>query len=60
MKQALILIDEINRKREAIRKTKSEHLFADYCKSIGSDIAELKEYCSYRGIDFKELESRIV
>lgn len=60
MKQALILVDEINSKREAIRKTKSEHLFADYCKSIESDISELKEYCKYRGIDFNELESRIV
>ena len=60
MKQAKLLVNEINRKRQAIRKTKSKHLIADYHKSIKSDIFELKEYCTYRGIDFRALADGIV
>jgi hypothetical protein len=60
MRQAKLLVDEINRKRQAIRKTNSKHLIADYHKSIKSDIFELKEYCDYRGIDFKVLADSIV
>lgn len=60
MKQAKILIAEINRKKEAIGKTKSKHLITDYKKSIRSDISELKEYCKYRGIDFNEVERLIL
>ena len=60
MKQAKLLINEINRKKEAICKTKSKHLIADYRKSIKSDISELKEYCEYKGIDFKVLVVGIV
>lgn len=55
MKQALILVSEIKRMREAITKTRSKHLINDYKKSISRNIQDLKEYCSYRGINFEEL-----
>lgn len=60
MKQALILIDEINRKKAAVKITDSEYLKRDYLKSISSDIEELKTYCEYRGYDFSELEKRLM
>lgn len=59
MKQALILIDEINRKKVALTKAKSQYIRNDYSKSIRSDIEELKEYCSYKGLDFSDLRARI-
>ena len=60
MKQALKFIDEINRKLTAIKKTESPFLSTDYMKSINSDIAELKEYCNYRGLDFDKLKEKII
>ena len=53
MKQALILMKEINRKREAIKNSKSEHLKHDYKTRIKRDLQELKEYCGYKGLDYK-------
>lgn len=55
MRQALKLVDEINRKREAIRQTKSTYLINDLYKSIRADMFELKDYCKFKGIDFKEV-----
>lgn len=55
MKQALILIEEINRKRKAVQETKSQYLKNDYSKRIRADMFELKDYCKYRGLKFKEL-----
>lgn len=60
MKQAEILVKEINRKIIAIKESKSRYLISDYLKSIESDTRELKEYCSYKGIDFKEVEKKII
>lgn len=60
MKQAIKVINEINRKREAIRNTKSTPLINDYSKSIKSDMLELKEYCRYKGIDFNKLTEGII
>ena len=59
MKQALIFIDEINRKKSALQKTKSQYLKNDYSKSIRQDIKELKSYCEYKGLDFQELKRRL-
>lgn len=59
MKQALKFIDEINRKKLALQKTKSKYLRHDYSKSIDQDIRDLKEYCNYKGIDFDELSTRL-
>lgn len=55
MEQALKVVDEINRKREAIRKTNSAYLINDYCKSIRSDMFELRDYCKFKGISFRKL-----
>ena len=55
MKQALILVDEINRKRKAIDETKSIYLKSDYLKSISDDIRELKTYCKYKKISFAKV-----
>ena len=55
MEQALLLIDEINRKKEAIRKTKSTYLINDYYKSVRADMFELRDYCKYKGLDFKKV-----
>ena len=59
MKQALILVGEINRKRQVIKQTKSKHLKADYTKSIRGDIRELRTYCKYKKIYFPTLEKLI-
>ena len=53
MEQALKLVDEINRKKEAIGKTKSTYLRNNYYKSIRSDMFELRDYCKFKGLDFK-------
>lgn len=60
MKQAKILIDEINRKKEAVKKTNSQHLKRDYNKSIQADLRELREYCLYRGLDYYELIKGVI
>lgn len=56
MKQAQKFIDEINRKKEAMRKTKSMRLFNDYRKSIRDDLFELRDYCKFKGLDFNEIK----
>lgn len=55
MKQALKLVDEINRKNEAIRKTKSTYLRNDLYKSIRSDMFELRDYCEFKGLDLNKI-----
>ena len=59
MKQALKFIEEINRKKLALQKTKSTYLKNDYSKSIRQDMEDIKEYCEYKGLDFKELIKRL-
>jgi hypothetical protein len=55
MKQALKLVDEINRKKNAILETRSSYLRNDYAKSISADISELRDYCNFKGLDFNEV-----
>lgn len=60
MKQALIMINEINRKKAALKNTTSNYLKRDYARSIWSDTEELKEYCSYKGLNFEEIRKLIL
>lgn len=53
MKNAKKMVAEIDRKKRALRNTKSEHLERDYRKSIYSDLKELRDYCKFKGLDFK-------
>ena len=53
MKQALKLVAEINRKNEKIRQTRSSYVRNDLYKSIRSDMFELRDYCKFKGLDFK-------
>lgn len=55
MKQALKVVDEIERLKRATEKTKSTHLKNDYSKAIRRLTAELKEYCGYKKLDFNEV-----
>ena len=59
MKQALKMIEEITRKKDALKSTSSKYLKRDYSRSIWSDLQELKEYCSYKGIDYESLIKQI-
>lgn len=54
MKQALIHLEEINRLKDAISRTKSQKLRNDYSKAIKRKKAELREYCKYKNINLKE------
>ena len=42
-------IAEMNRLKDAIARTESEHLKNDYCKSLKRMQNELKEYDRYKG-----------
>lgn len=55
MKQALKVVKEIERLKWAIYKTNSEYIIRDYSKQIVKLIKELKEYCKYKKLDYKEV-----
>lgn len=55
MKAAKRQVEEINRVKTAIEKTESAHLKNDYAKNINRLTAELREYCGYRGYDFRRV-----
>lgn len=55
MKAALRQVEEIKRQKAALLKTESKYLQRDYSKSIKRLEAELREYCSFRGIDYKAI-----
>ena len=55
MKQALKVVEEIERLKGAIEKTNSAHLKNDYSKGIRKLTAELKEYCGYKKLNFNEV-----
>lgn len=55
MERALKFVDEINRKNEAIRKTKSTYLRNDLYKSVRADMFELRDYCKFKGLDLNEI-----
>ena len=55
MKAAMRQVEEIDRLKEAIRKTNSNYLKNDYAKNMRTLKRELKEYCRYRGIDYQRV-----
>ena len=55
MKAAKRQVEEIKRLEEAISKTKSTYLKNDYSKNARTLKAELREYCGYRGFDYKKV-----
>lgn len=57
--QALIMVEKIRQKKEALKRTASKRLQNDYTKSIKSDFRELKEYCGYKGLNFERFEEFI-
>ena len=48
-------IAEMKRLRDAFNKTKSTYLKNDYAKAIRRMQGELREYCRYRGLSYKEV-----
>lgn len=48
-------VEEIKRLYGAINKTSSKHLKNDYTKNIKALKRDLKEYCSYKGYNYKEI-----
>ena len=57
MKAAINQVKEINRLKEAIDKTQSKYLIRDYKKRIHNLKKELREYCTYRNINYHKLMS---
>lgn len=55
MNAALRQVDEIKRQKAALLKTESKYLRRDYSKSIKRLESELREYCAFRGIDYKAI-----
>lgn len=55
MKAAMRQVAEINRVSEAIKNTQSPYLKRDYEKNLRRLKKELREYCYYRGFNFKQI-----
>ena len=55
MEKAISHAKEILRMQAAIAKTNSEHLKADYKKSIKRKTRELEYYCQMKGVDTCEV-----
>lgn len=55
MKAVVRQLEEIKRVKEAIKKTDSPYLKQDYQKHLRRLENELREYCYYRGFNYKEI-----
>lgn len=55
MRAVVRQLEEIKTLEEAIQRSKSKHLKTDYSKRISRLKKELKEYCYYRGLNFREI-----
>ena len=55
MKAANELIKEIKEHKEAIKASSSPYLIKDREKRIKRLERDLKEYCSYKGYDYKKI-----
>ena len=55
MKQALKVIEEIKADYKAINNSKSKFLINDKMKHIKRLKRELREYCGYKNLNYKEL-----
>ena len=58
MTEAVKFAKEIMRKKDAVKRTQSKHLKADYTKSIQKDVKELRQYCDAKGLNMKEVVAR--
>ena len=52
-------IEEIERCKKIFNSTNSVYMKNDYAKAIRRLINELREYCKYRGYNFKEIIRKI-
>lgn len=59
MKQALILIDEMNTKIDAYNRSKSPRLKRDLEKSLSKDFANLRKYCKYKQLNYFEIVEKV-
>ena len=48
-------VAEMKRLRDAFNNTQSAYLKNDYAKAIRRMQAELREYCNYKGLNYKEV-----
>lgn len=48
-------IEEIKRYKKALDKTESIYLRNDYYKKINKLFNELKEYCKYQNLNFRQI-----
>lgn len=55
MQAAKKLIEEIKRQIDACSRTQSDYLKRDYNKSIKRMKKDLREYCFYRGFNYKKI-----
>ena len=55
MKAVMRQIEEINRVKEALKKTESPYLKMDYQKNLKRLKKDLREYCYYRGYSYREI-----
>ena len=58
MTEAVKFAKEIMRKKDAVKRTQSKYLKADYTKSIQKDVKELRQYCDAKGLNMKEVVAR--
>jgi len=58
MTEAVKFAKEIMRKKDAVKRTQSKCLKADYTKSIQKDVKELRQYCDAKGLNMKEVIAR--
>ena len=55
MKAVMRHLEEIRRVEEALKKTDSPYLKQDYQKHLKRLKKDLREYCHYRGFNYKEI-----
>lgn len=55
MKQALKVIEQIKAEKKAVESSSSQYLINDRLKHIKALKRDLKEYCSYKGYNYKEI-----
>ena len=55
MKAVMRHLEEVRRVEEALKKTYSPYLKQDYQKHLKRLKKDLREYCYYRGFNYKEI-----
>lgn len=59
MKQALILVDEINEIKKQMDSASSPMRYRDLAKQKKEMVADLRDYCRFRGFDFVFFKTKI-